>query len=287
MEKIKAKAAVNAAIPGPAGAVPKAASEELAKAGAMIARPADLPAYVDVSAADGLENAGDAGLQLPLLLLAQPLTPQVVDGKLKPGDVVLNSDAETALIHAGGSLNFVPFYHFNEWIQWAPRETGEGILARSKDPRGELAKLAARQLQDLREKREGNSDEPRVTKYHVFFVLLDGQLAPVAITMSRTKFKKGQQLLALALRRGPKIPLYAGKYQLTSVLEKNKKGQSYFNYDFKANGWATEAEYVVVKQAYAHAKEAFEATTLRYESDEPVAEADDVGTAPPTAGESF
>ena len=218
----------------------------------------DAPAYIKPSG-EGLENAGDEGLMLPMLKIAQPLTETVVSQQLRPGDVFLHVSPTEALFNAGQEVNVIPFFHFKQWIEWAPRDEGGGMIARSIDPAGELAARSARG----ETRGEGDDAELAVTEYHVFFVVFEGNLTePVALPMARTQHKKGRLLLSLALRRGPRFPLYAGKYSLSTFLDHNKTGQQFYNYEVKNAGWASKEEYEACEKLYRDSKNSFDKVML-------------------------
>lgn len=234
----------------------------------VIAAPGDAPSFIEPTA-EGLENSGDAGLMLPMLKLAQPLTPTVMSGHLKPGDVFLHLTPTETLIPTGVETNFIPLFHFKQWIEWAPREEGGGILGRSIDAQGELAARFARG--EMRG--EGDNAKLAVTEYHVFFIAFEGNLTePVCLPLAKTAHKKGRLLLSLALRRGPKYPLYAGKYALSAMTE-TRNGNTYFNYDIKNAGWVTTEEYEVAKKLYRQFKEEYDKAALPLEEEETSVEA--------------
>lgn len=227
-----------------------------------LAVPSDAPKYIEQTA-DGLENSGDAGLMLPLLKLAQPLTPTVISQHLKPGDIYLHISPTETLLPAGAEVNFIPLFHFKQWIEWAPRNEGGSILGKSIDPRGELAARFARG--EMRG--EGDDAKMAVTEYHVFFVAFEGNLTePVCLALGRTAHKKGKLLLSLVLRRGPKFPLFAGKYTLSTMTE-TRNGNTYFNYDVKNAGWVSQEEYAAAKELYQQFRSEYEKASIPLEEE--------------------
>lgn len=252
---------------------------------ALMHRPENLPSHIEVTdegVADGLENSAGDALQLPLVFLSQAQSPQVMEGHMPAGSVYLSSDPNAKLFGPGEKVNFIPFFHFKEWIEWAPRETGEGMISRSKNPKGELARAWQTQWARRRAKNRGE-DVPKadshIDEYHVFFLFFeDNYDEPVALPMSRTKHKKGRLLISLALRRGRGVPLYAGMYAMSSYMDKNKKDQRYYNFDFEPAGWTAKLAYEIGKKAYQQARDYYEALSLQFEQapkDETVEEASD------------
>lgn len=257
-----------------------------------ISRPAELPDYIiqaNETVAPGFENAANESLSLPLLFLAQPLTPAVLAGKMKGGDVFLNSDPETALFGMGQAASFIPFFHYREWIEWASRESGQGMLDRTKDPNSDLAKRA---VQEMRERKRRDPNAPKdptrtsVVEYHVFFIVFEGEKDPVALPLAKTKHKKGKLLFALARKRGVGVPLFGGKYLMEPILDKNKRGDQYFNFDFKPDGWPSKEEYTTCKQSYEFIREQYKSLMLTYEAPADAEEPEAAEAEEPTGAEA-
>lgn len=229
------------------------------------------PAFIEEND-QGFENAGDEAFRLPMIQLLQAMSPVVAEEKsdsagtkYAPGDMLLNSTQEV-LFNKNQTATFTPFFHYQQWIAWNHMDPNGGMLARSKDPQGELAKRAAR---GDKVKNHKGQEVFAVTKYNVFFIVFEGALdEPVALPLKGTKFKKGNLLLGLGLKRGKKYPLYAGKYTLGAVLETNKSKQSYYNVQFENAGWVNEQEYNTCKKHYEDAKTLFDSIELEFSSEE-------------------
>lgn len=243
--------------------------------------------------APGLENAGDVGLGMPMLMLAQPLTPEVMQGKLKVGDVYTSVNKEQAIFGKGHAPEFIPVFHFREWIKWRHRELGGGIVARSKDPKGELARCA---LRDLQNRKPGGppsaAEQPETTfEYHVFLLFFRGADAnghpalegPYALPMSKTKHRKGKLLLQLIQALGARVPIFGGAYSMAPIME-SRGPNTWANLDIKSAGFASASEVAQCAEAYKAAREAFEQMQLAYD-DDAAATPDDVpaGGAPTKA----
>lgn len=211
--------------------------------------------------APGLENAAGDALQLPMLLLAQPLTPEVMEGKMRAGDMFMSNDREESCLDLGQSFPFIPVFHFREFIEWGDREKGEGMLSRSKDPKGDLARRCMQQWQN---RSRDTSGMPNVVEYHVFFVLFQGMKEPVMLPLSKTKFKKGKLLLSLAMRRGSRVPLYGGKYSISAFLDQSRKGDKFYNFEFASAGWATKDEYELCEKMYNLIREQYQSLMVSY-----------------------
>lgn len=208
---------------------------------------------------EGMENMRPGDLLVPRLVLMQGLSPQVVEGEKVAGEV-LNSLTAELILEKNAIKEFVPVYHYLEWIKWDDRETGGGIQARSLDPEGELAQMAMRQVKRTNSK--GN-EVLVVTEYHNFIVLFpdDKQPIPHVISCAKTNIKKGKKLLGLARFRG-RYPLFAGKYTVQAILERNSKNQTYYVFEFTNAGWASKENYKEYEKLYTTLKEAYQQRRL-------------------------
>lgn len=229
---------------------------------------AQLPAYVEQEEGT-LEHARASDYIIPRLLLMQSLSPQVVDGDAKSGELYEN--VEGAMLaklldkDTSESLDFIPCYHYLEWFEWAERESGKGIIARSTDAKGVLAQSVARGEMVQRDGRELF----KVTEYHNFVSLIPeySLSKPIVISCSKTQIKKARHLLTLIRYRGPKVPLYAGKYTVTGVKER-KSDFTYWNFEFENAGFGEEGEYEAAKALFKVCKEAYGRGALQSHVDE-------------------
>lgn len=203
---------------------------------------------------DGLENMRPGDLLVPRLILLQGLSPQVTEGDCKPGQII-NSITGDIWIDKDEEVEFIPVYHYLEWIQWGDRELREGIKERTLDPESKLAQMAMRGQKYTDSK---GVDQWIVTEYHNFVSLLPSRdmKMPVVISCAKTNHKKGRKLLGLARYRG-RFPLYAGMYTICSKSEENQSGQKYYVFDFGNAGWVTQEAYKAVKELYTQLKEAY------------------------------
>lgn len=91
---------------------------------------AGVPSFEDLAGA-GMENVTGADMLVPRLSILQALSPQL--NKKKPefiegaaiGDI---ADLGTGEL-MGTALQFLPVYYKKVWIEWAPRDSGKGLVA--------------------------------------------------------------------------------------------------------------------------------------------------------------
>lgn len=85
----------------------------------------------DAFAGVGTENITTADVLIPRLTILQDLSPQVKPKKpefiegAKPGDIC---DVGTGEIYPEGVV-FLPVYYRKDWLEWAPRASGKGLVA--------------------------------------------------------------------------------------------------------------------------------------------------------------
>lgn len=185
-------------------------------------------------AATGTEHIGREDMQIPRILLAQKMSPEVdtsdpknIDG-LKIGDLF---NGLTHEIYGRGPIDFVILRGDKpRYVEFIPREEGGGV----KDPNVPA--------DDPRTQFGPNGEKPAATKFYDFVVLLmplgnDPMTRMVALSFKSTGIKIAKQLNALIKLRN--APIHSGVYRLTSVDTQNSLGK--FAIMNVANaGWVTD-----------------------------------------------
>jgi len=209
----------------------------------------DRPSYVEAGDA-GLEDVRPQDVMLPRLAIMQSLTPSVVEGQHKAGELVntLTGEAWVGVANEktgeGEPVLVHPIKHYAQWIKWGDRDANEGMLEQSTDPQGALAKEAAVQRPVKDEKGKLRF---AITEYHNFVITLPEShpREMVVLSFSRSSHKTGRQLIGLAKARGH-LPLFAGLYKLTTK-RLTKGANTYWVYVLENAGWAPEADYCWAK----------------------------------------
>jgi len=205
-------------------------AEELEKAeqGSM-----ERPSFIPMERT-GTEHISNADMQIPRLLLAQKMSPEVdeVDAKripeLKVGDMF---NGLTHKIYGRGPLNFVILRADPpRFVEFIPREQGGGV----KDPNVPAS--------DPRTNFGEHGEKPVATKFYDYVILLmpfseDPLASMVALSFKSTGLKIARQLNALIKLRS--APVYAGIYRLTSVDTQNSKGK-FAIFNVSNAGWITD-----------------------------------------------
>lgn len=205
------------------------ADEKLLKASEAIStnRPEFIP-----TAQEGLDHLEQDDVQIPRLVIAQAMSPELlednakyIDG-LKPG-LIFNS--LTQRIYGKGPLDFAVVRGSKpRWVQFAPREEGGGVIdpdVPAGDPRTEFTTDA-----------DGKRRNPVATKFYDFIIVLDPEGAQeiVALSLKSTGLTVAKALNGLMKLRN--APIYSGIYSATAKSKKNPKG-TFYQFDLRPNGW--------------------------------------------------
>ena len=160
-------------------------------------------------------------LIIPRATLLQALSPDVVEGDLKAGQII-NSLTKEILPD-----EFTPIFKFTNWIRFNPRNDKDenfdsnyepgAIIWRSIDPLDPKV-IAEGKFGD-------NGSKPLATKFLNFFCMFEGVKMPLILSFSKTSFKAGKQLLSLAQFSGG--DMFSRKYKITSQQEDNGQFKYY------------------------------------------------------------
>lgn len=182
--------------------------------------------------ATGTEHITNADMQIPRILLAQKMSPEVDDAEpvkriegLKVGDMF---NGLTHEIYGRGPLDFVILRADPpRFVEFIPRAEGGGIKdpnVPAHDPRTQFGK---------------NGEKPAATKFYDYIVLLmplgtDPAERMVALSFKSTGLKIAKQLNALIKLRN--APIFSGVYRLSSADTQNSKGK-FAIYQVTNAGW--------------------------------------------------
>jgi hypothetical protein len=98
----------------------KAATKEI-----VTATDADLIALLEQHAGEGVSRERADNL-VPNIMLAQSLSPFVVDGRAKAGDFYFPTTGK--IVPGAEGIYFQPCWHTNMWLEFRPRERGGGFV---------------------------------------------------------------------------------------------------------------------------------------------------------------
>jgi hypothetical protein len=163
----------------------------------------------------GLGKLDAEDILLPRLKIAQPTSPEVADGLVKPGQL-FNSVSKESF---GTSLSLIPILWFKSRIYWKPRDEG-GILCQAQDGvTGSVYGACA----DCKFSKWHDKDAPECTAIINILALADR--TPLAISFMKTSYKTGKQLINLFNYK--KVDIFNFEYELLTEQIKNDKGIFY------------------------------------------------------------
>lgn len=178
-----------------------------------------------------------------LVYVMQALSPDVTDGKARPGDIKI-----TGLeIYKTGSegLLFVPIHRVRQYVRWQPRDAGGG-LAGVYMPDDPVVIDALKRSGGSHIGLKVDGDDLTLTILWGVLALPDGPTGPafpVVMPLSRTKIKPyTMAMVKLRSQVNPRtqkpFPIFAHLMIMRTAQVKNKNNQPYFVpvFDFAPNG---------------------------------------------------
>ena len=190
--------------------------------------PVDMQDF-EAHAGDGLDNVGADDLLVPRLAILQALSPQLKKAKSEyiPGaEEGAIADLGTGELF-GEELLFLPVYYRKEYLEWAPRDSGKGLVGVHSSP-----DILAETTKDDR----GRATLPsgnyvaETAQFYGLNLSAGGRMS--FIPMASTQLKKARRLNTLAmgekLRRADgsefTAPMWYRTYEFGSAAESNNEG---------------------------------------------------------------
>lgn len=186
--------------------------------------------FFQQNAGAGLDNVTAADMLVPRLTILQGLSPQLkrnnsayIEGA-KVGDIC---DVGTGMVFPGPIL-FLPVYYRKDYLEWAPRESGGGLVQIHSDPA--ILDQTTRNERKQPVLPNGNIIA-ETAQFYGFNLSAGGQMC--FLPMSSTQLKKARKWITLAasekLRRkdGSEYvaPLFYRAYELGTADESNAQGE--------------------------------------------------------------
>lgn len=190
--------------------------------------PVDMQAFED-HAGDGLDNVGADDLLVPRLAILQSLSPQLKKAKAEyiPGaEEGMIADLGTGELF-GEELWFLPVYYRKEYLEWAPRDSGKGLV----DVHSSANILADTTKDDRGRPTLANGNYIAETaQFYGLNLSAGGRMS--FIPMTSTQLKKARRLNTLAmgekLRRADgsefTAPMWYRTYKFGAAAESNNEG---------------------------------------------------------------
>jgi hypothetical protein len=192
---------------------------------------ADRDDFFGAQAGAGFENVTAADMIVPRLTILQALSPQLKKGKpeyiegAEEGDIV---DVGTGDLFKGPIL-FLPVYYRKDYLEWAPRNSGKGLVEIHSD----AAILDQTTKNERGQPCLSNGNYIAETAQFFGFNLSTPDRRRCFIPMTSTQLKKARKLITLAtsekLKRGDGTeytpPLFYRAYELGTAHETNSQGE--------------------------------------------------------------
>jgi hypothetical protein len=214
---------------------------------------------------------------VPLIYVLQALSPQVnrrnpafIEGA-EPGAFWLRN-APVEIIPGDpeqGGMIAQSCYYFHDWIEWKPRDSGGGFIARhaplTGDRKEECPVGDAVRTEDPQNNRRvrflrPNGNEVIHTRNHVINVYTREGVLPYIIPFSSTGHTTSRAWMQLMNTMAGGVG-FAAKYKLTTRERSNPSG-TWFAVDVKFHEWCDEAEYAAglrLNEAFASGEKQAEA----------------------------
>lgn len=200
-------------------------------------------------AGQGFESHTRDDYAVPFLGVLQSNSPTVeTDATARPG-MLLNTVTQEKYEGKTGVI-FIPVETKHSVIEWKPRDQGGGYVAEHSMDSGLVQKVKEEQefgkYKTVKGDPKSNDLIESFTVYGIF-VGSSGATEQMIITFASTKIKTYKRWMTkartvqVALSDGRRInpPLFAHRYRITSIQEKNSKG-SFYNFNIEFEGGSAE-----------------------------------------------
>lgn len=197
---------------------------------------AEYGAYADYAGA-GFENQTSDDYSIPFLQILQALSPQLQENDSLRQGMILNTVTGEVWDGKKG-IAFVPATTQHVYVEWKPRDAGGGFVG-IHEVNSDLVNHAKAASSEYGKYNTPDGNE-LIETFYVYGIALDddGNASEAVLAFSSTKIKKYKgwmtkaKTIQIPLPDGRRIPapLFAHRYRLKTVSEKNNKGQ-FFNWD--------------------------------------------------------
>lgn len=201
-----------------------------------------LNAEFEEFAGSGFENQTSDDYSIPFINILQALSPQLEENDQLRAGMLYNTVTGEAFKGSEG-IAFVAATTRHQYVEFKPRDQGGGFIAAHEidDPMVKAAIQASTEFGKYHTP-EGNE---LVETFYVYGIAIDaeGNTMDAVIAFNSTKIKryKAWQTKAKTIqiqlpdRRRIPAPLWAHRYRIRTVAEKNNKG-SFHNFDISFDG---------------------------------------------------
>lgn len=215
-------------------------------------RPDYLPAVIPGAQARGSEDVGVKDLVIPRLDIVQALSPYRKRGDAKYIEGAVEGDLVNSLtlVNYGTAVVVVPVIFKKDFLVWKSRKDQNGkpttggffgafpTLAEAEDRAHEARKEDLNAIIEV-------IDTPMNFCY---IVTPDGAVQEIVVSMARSKAKVSRKWNSLVrLNEGDR---FSRAYKLSTLQEKGKSGDDYYNFDVAAVGYPSKEVYLRAEKMY-------------------------------------
>jgi hypothetical protein len=178
----------------------------------------------------GFENVETKDVLIPRICLLQPLSPAVTAEAAKAGTIHVSLSG----VNYGAKVVITPILHFRSRIKWLSRDDGGGIECSSPDGKKPLSDLICASCgecpnKDWDDDAKNEKDKaPKCTMYDNFIVLVGDSTEPILLPMEKSKSKCAKKFYSMGALKNADMWTY--QYELGVIKDKNKKGDTFYNY---------------------------------------------------------
>jgi hypothetical protein len=179
----------------------------------------------------GFENVDQDSLTIPFLKLLQTNSPEVDESAAeyikdaRAGEFICSVTKE----RLGTAVTVIPCYYKRVFNRWQDRSTGGGFKGSFEVGHPDIEKAV---MDDSGKLRLGKEEYFSDTRNHFILVLHHDRVIPTVLSLSSTQIKKSKawltqmKMMQMKNAAGETFtpPMYAYKYTVESVTERNDKG---------------------------------------------------------------
>lgn len=194
----------------------------------------NLPATYDYGehAGAGFENTSKDDFSIPFFNVLQATSPEIETIDVAKPGMIINSVTKD-LFKGNEGIAFIPVLTQHVFVEWKPREQGGGFVAVHQLDSDYV--VHAKETQEFGEYKTPNGNDLVETFYVYGLRVSEDGAEQAVLAFTSTKIKKYKAWLTkaraiqIALPGGRRVtpPLFAHRYRVKTVKEKNNQGEFY------------------------------------------------------------
>lgn len=226
--------------------------------------------FLEEDAYKGLEGLTQEDLATPRIKILQKTSDETNEDPSLVGKMINTVSNETYK-----SIKVLPCAYTRQYVEWQDIGEGSGAPVNIYESSSDILTKTTRDNQNKDRLENGNYIET-CANHFVLVVGEKGEMSPAVMILKSTQLKISRKWnslmsgLTLQGKNGPYTPpSYSRFYEISTFMDKNKKGQTWYNYEVALGDWVTEND----KAAYLRAKEFSQSVksgkeTVKHEQDE-------------------